>query len=152
MKHFLIILLLLSLTACAQNQPVNTIGGGLLGGIAGGIAGNQIGSGTGRTAAIIGGTITGVALGSYIGSYMDRSDMQRANQALETTPTNQSVQWINPDNNNQYQITPTQTYQKNDTYCREYIQEAIINNEQQTIYGTACRQPDGSWKIINKRS
>jgi surface antigen len=152
MRLFLVLCLIFTF-GCATNQqtPYNRIGGGLLGGIAGGIAGNQIGDGSGRTAAIIGGTILGVGLGSYIGSYMDRQDMQRSNHALETSQTNQSVQWHNPDTNNQYNITPTRTFQSNNTYCREYIQEAIINNEFQTIYGTACRQPDGTWKITNEQ-
>ena len=32
--------------------------------------------------------------------------------------------------------------------CREYNTIATVNGEQQQTYGRACRQPDGSWKII----
>ena len=32
--------------------------------------------------------------------------------------------------------------------CREYITTATVNGEQQQTYGRACRQPDGSWKLI----
>jgi len=31
--------------------------------------------------------------------------------------------------------------------CREYTLEALIGGQPETIYGTACRQADGSWKM-----
>lgn len=34
-------------------------------------------------------------------------------------------------------------------YCREYQTTARINGALQKTYGTACRQPDGSWRIVN---
>lgn len=34
-------------------------------------------------------------------------------------------------------------------YCREYTQEVQIAGESQQAYGTACRNPDGSWEIMN---
>lgn len=33
--------------------------------------------------------------------------------------------------------------------CREYQAKVMINGKPQNSYGTACRQPDGTWKIIN---
>jgi hypothetical protein len=33
--------------------------------------------------------------------------------------------------------------------CREYQGTAQIGESQQPIYGTACRQPDGTWRIVN---
>jgi hypothetical protein len=33
--------------------------------------------------------------------------------------------------------------------CREYQSSAVIDGRKQPTYGTACRQPDGSWRIIN---
>ena len=35
------------------------------------------------------------------------------------------------------------------SYCREIIMDVVIGGVEQTAYGTACRQPDGSWKIAN---
>jgi surface antigen len=32
-------------------------------------------------------------------------------------------------------------------YCREYQQTIVVGGQSQSAYGTACRQPDGSWKI-----
>ena len=44
---------------------------------------------------------------------------------------------------------PVETYQTSSgQYCREYLQTVVIGGQQQQAYGTACRQPDGSWKII----
>jgi surface antigen len=32
--------------------------------------------------------------------------------------------------------------------CQEYTKLVTIGGESQTIYGTACRQPDGTWDIV----
>ncbi|NNG14238.1 MAG: hypothetical protein HKM22_03685 [Gammaproteobacteria bacterium] len=34
-------------------------------------------------------------------------------------------------------------------YCREFLQEVIIGGRKEQAYGTACRQPDGSWEVIS---
>lgn len=144
-------ILALLLAGCGSTQgggQINQIGGGLLGGIAGGIAGAQIGGGYGQVAAIIGGTILGAALGSYVGGYMDRMDQQLVNKTLETEPTGQTSRWRNPDTGYQYQVTPVNTYQKDSgQYCREFVTEVEVGGKTEQAYGTACRMPDGSWKI-----
>ncbi|HWK44740.1 MAG TPA: hypothetical protein VNT30_08455 [Stellaceae bacterium] len=33
-------------------------------------------------------------------------------------------------------------------YCREYQSTQVINGQPQNVVGTACRQPDGSWRIV----
>jgi len=33
--------------------------------------------------------------------------------------------------------------------CREYQSTVVVNGQQQPSYGTACLQPDGSWRITN---
>jgi surface antigen len=30
--------------------------------------------------------------------------------------------------------------------CREYQSQVVIGGRRQTAYGTACRQPDGTWR------
>jgi hypothetical protein len=32
--------------------------------------------------------------------------------------------------------------------CREYRGNAVIGDKTQTLIGTACLQPDGTWKIV----
>jgi surface antigen len=41
---------------------------------------------------------------------------------------------------------PEQTTQ--DQYCREFQRDIIIDGKPERAYGTACLQPDGTWKIM----
>jgi hypothetical protein len=34
-------------------------------------------------------------------------------------------------------------------YCREYTASTMVGGMPQASYGTACLQPDGSWRIVN---
>ena len=34
-------------------------------------------------------------------------------------------------------------------YCREYQATVTVNGAPQPSYGTACLQPDGSWRVVN---
>lgn len=34
-------------------------------------------------------------------------------------------------------------------YCREFRQQVTIGGRMEEAYGTACRQPDGSWQVVN---
>ena len=75
--------------------------------------------------------------------------MQAAQQSLESGRTGETTDWVNPDSGHSGSITPTETYQKADgSYCRKYTQTIIVNEEAVQSYGTACRQPDGSWKEV----
>ncbi len=44
-------------------------------------------------------------------------------------------------------VTTTQIVEPR-PYCREYTQTLKIANTVQKAYGTACRQPDGSWQLM----
>ncbi|MGF1610339.1 MAG: hypothetical protein ACFCUQ_13145 [Kiloniellales bacterium] len=35
------------------------------------------------------------------------------------------------------------------SYCREYSRTAIVGGAPVEVFGTACRQPDGTWRIVN---
>jgi surface antigen len=137
--------LVASLGACTNQDT-----GAVVGGVLGGALGSNVGKGKGRTVAIIAGTLAGAAIGGSIGRSMDETDRMRANQVLETSPSHQPTSWRNPDNGNQYTVTPVKTYEEpGGQYCREYQTEAVINGRSERAYGTACRQPDGSWQIQN---
>lgn len=148
----------LMLTACDPNNGglelnKQTLGG--LGGAAlGGVAGSQIGGGRGKTAAIIGGTLLGAYAGSEIGASLDKADMNYYNQtsqrALETAQPGQSLPWSNPQSGNGGTITPSNYYQTaSGQYCREYTQNITVGGRSERGQGTACRQPDGTWQIVN---
>jgi surface antigen len=135
------------LSGCAQvtNEGVGTVTGGVVGGL----LGSQFGGGAGKVAAAAGGALLGAFLGGRIGQYMDRQDKMQMQNALETAPVGKSVGWTNPDNGNQYRVEPTRTYYDNEQPCREYITHANIGGKSQQIYGKACRQADGSWRVAN---
>ncbi len=144
----------LSLAACASDQGDKQTLGTLLGAGLGGLAGAQFGSGTGQLVAVGAGVLLGGLLGNEIGKSLDKADQayaeRNAQQTLETAPIGTTATWVNPDSGNSGSVTPTATYQSADgEYCREYQQTVTVGGEQQSAYGTACRQPDGSWKLVN---
>lgn len=122
--------------------------GTIVGGVLGGIIGSQVGEGRGRTAATVIGTLVGAAIGGNVGRSMDETDKLRTAQALETLPTGKTSSWRNPDSGNTYTVTPTRTVSSNEGPCREYTTTAVIGGKTEKIYGRACRQADGSWRVV----
>jgi surface antigen len=145
-------------SAAAECQQKEGLGGGevvgtLLGAAVGGLLGAQVGKGNGNKVAIGLGVLGGGLLGKHLGSSLDCADQgyhtQNANTALETAPTGTSSAWVNPDNGHQGSFTPVRTYQKPDgTPCREFSQTIVIDGRQEQGRGTACRQPDGTWRVV----
>ena len=88
-----------------------------------------------------------------IGQQLDRNDrqaMQTTSQnALERNPVGQRSTWNNPDSGHRGTVTPTRTYQTAAGQpCREYQQTVTIDGRTEKAYGQACRQADGSWRIV----
>jgi len=135
-------------TACTE-IPTQQDQGVLIGAIAGGILGNQIGSGSGRAVATIVGAMAGAMIGGNIGRHMDEQDQMKASLALENVRTGVPATWVNPDTGYEYELTPTKTYESDSGPCREYTMNANIGGKTEQVYGTACRQADGSWKVQN---
>ena len=95
----------------------------------------------------------GAMLGNQIGQQLDERDRLMMGQsfqvALEQAPDNNSSSWNNPNTGNSGYTTPTRTVvASNGTPCREFTQTVNIGGKAQQAYGTACRQADGSWKIV----
>jgi len=139
----------LALGGCATNSGPNEQTGMVIGGALGGILGSQVGKGSGRTAAIIIGTLAGAAIGGNVGRSMDDTDRLKTAQALETVRTGVPSTWQNPDSGNRYTVVPTNTYDSSSGPCREYTIDAVVGGRPEKVYGTACRQPDGSWRVAN---
>ncbi|MGE0754683.1 MAG: RT0821/Lpp0805 family surface protein [Alphaproteobacteria bacterium] len=161
------LLVLTSVVSACQQGPMGQPGQGvtrggnvnksdvgtLAGGIAGGVAGYQFGGGAGKAVATVAGTLLGAYLGSEIGASMDRADVAYYNQtsqrALETGQPGTAFPWENPQSGNYGTITPNKYYQNSyGDYCREYSQSITVGGRTEKAYGTACRQPDGTWKIV----
>ena len=59
--------------------------------------------------------------------------------------------WRNPNTGNAGAITPTRTYRSAaGIYCREYQLTAPAGGRTGQAHGSACRQPDGSWRVSNQ--
>lgn len=142
------ICLSLLLTGCANmdmnKQDIGVITGGAIGGLAGG----YFGQGSGKALAVVGGAIAGATIGGLMGHHMDRLDQEKLQLALNQTPTKKTLSWKNPDTGHRYSVTLTKTYyQSNHQPCREYYLNAHIGGETKQVYGVACRQYNGVWKI-----
>lgn len=121
--------------------------GALLGAAGGGYAGSKIGKGDGKLAAVGAGVFLGALIGGAIGREMNEMDQNCVGHALESAQDGQAVAWQNPDGGH-YEITPTSTFQNQaGQYCREYQTDATIGGRSERLYGTSCRQSDGSWAL-----
>ncbi len=149
------------LTACApaeQRQPGvigeanKTTAGTLLGAAAGAAIGTQIGGGKGQLAAVAAGTLLGAFIGHQIGQSLDKTDVEYARRAQEqsyASPIGQQITWNNPQSGNAGTITPRRDgTDAAGNYCREYQTTVTVGGKTEQAYGTACRQPDGTWKVI----
>lgn len=134
-----------ALAAC-QTPMTQEQSGMVIGGLLGGVVGSQFGHGSGRTAAVIMGTLAGVAVGGAVGRSMAERDRYLTAQTLETVRTGVPSQWVNPDTGNRYTVVPTRTWGSVEGPCREYQVSAVIGGRVEQMWGTACRQPDGSWR------
>jgi len=144
------------ITGCETNdagEPSKEHLVGLAGAVTGAVVGSQIGGGSGRTAAIVGGAILGGLVGSEVGRSLDKADLvyhsRTQRQAFEYNRVGTTSSWVNPDTGHSGSVTPTRTYEQNGRYCREYTQKIDVGGKIQSAHGTACRNPDGTWKIVN---
>ena len=95
------------------------------------------------------------AQGQEYGVPLDGSEQMAMTEtfqyALENNKTNEAAAWVNPDTVRSGTLVPLRTFQNADgQYCREYVTTIIIGGEEQQGYGTACRQPDGTWQIVSE--
>ncbi len=143
----------LATAGCASDSGPNQTGGALLGAGLGALVGSQFGHGDGRLAATAIGTLAGAAIGSNIGKRLDDQDRQRMRDAearAYNAKVGETIVWNNPSNGNSGSVTPTRDGRRGDEYCREFQTEITVGGQKEKSYGTACRQPDGSWKIVNR--
>jgi len=144
----------LGLTAAAcenQNQTAGTV----IGAGTGALVGSRFGKGSGRVAATIAGAMIGAYLGTQVGKALDERDRRMAerNAANSMTygETGTTSTWNNPNTGNQGEVTPTSgKYRGNQgRVCRDFQEKVTLaNGKSETITGTRCQKPDGSWEFI----
>ena len=149
MKQVYVALLICSLfllTSCA-NTGMTKGQQGAMGGAAGGaLVGQMIGH---NTEATLIGLAVGTMLGYIVGNEMDKYDRQQLNHVYERTVSGSTSDWINPDSNNEYRVTPQPAYTNPSTNqpCRKAEIIALIDGKEQKTYSTACRDQNGEWQL-----
>lgn len=141
----------LVLAACQTGGTKQTVG--TFGGAAGGaLLGSQIGHGTGTLVAVGLGTLLGAMVGGEIGRSMDETDRmatERATHQAFAGPVGEEIRWNNPENGHYGTVMTTREgTQSSGAYCREYQQTVVIGGRAEQAMGRACRNPDGSWRIV----
>ena len=141
------------LTACESGKEGQQ-GGTVIGGVVGGLIGSRFGSGSGAVAATIIGSLAGAWAGNQIGQKLDEKDRDMADAAhTQALASGNRIQWNNPDTGNSGTVSPTRDGYDTTTgrYCREFQTEIVVDDAMQTAFGTACRNSDGTWKIVDQK-
>ena len=150
---FAILIAMCLMTGCAGTYTKQDTGTAL-GALTGGALAYGLGQGSSNKELwTILGVGVGAIVGNNIGAQLDERDRLMAGQTLQHTlekaPTNAVGSWNNPDSGNSGTVTPTQTtISTTGQPCREFITTINVGGQPQQGYGTACRQADGSWKIV----
>lgn len=144
-----ILLTTISLISCStppSKQDMGTVTGGVLGGL----VGSRFGGGSGQLLAVGAGALLGAYVGGAIGKNMDDTDRAKMSSALDNNAVGQPAYWQNQKTGTSYNVVPVKNVAYNgNPYCREYRSTANIAGKKQQVYGTACRQPDGSWQTVS---
>lgn len=152
MKKFLttIIILFCSISLVGCDNMTKQDMGTVTGAVAGGLLGSTVGQGSGRVLAIAAGSLAGAFVGNAVGKNMDDTDKLKMNNALENNSIGKPAYWRNQNTGADYEVVPTRNVTvSGNNYCREYRTIAYIGGKKREVYGTACRQPDGSWQAVS---
>jgi len=82
------------------------------------------------------------------GYFASTAFLKRHNSALETNQVGQTSTWDDPDGK-RHSVTPTKTYYENEAPCRDFRQTVEIDGQTELMEGTACRQSNGTWKLVS---
>lgn len=68
--------------------------------------------------------------------------------ALEVLPDQRQIAWTG-EAGELFRVTPERSYQASGLLCRDYSAQIQVGGRNQQTFGTACRQPDGQWAILD---
>jgi surface antigen len=113
------------------------------------VLGSPVGAGAGEQPL---GVVAGAVAGADVGRSLEDSDrpiaLQAEYEALEYGRAGQPVAWRNPDTGNRGEVVAGTAYEVNRLDCREYTHNVIIGGRTRVARATACRQPDGVWRVV----
>lgn len=149
------LLSLFILGACAEGHEKQTFGT-VVGAGVGALLGSQVGSGKGQIASAVVGAALGGWLGSEAGKRLDEADRKMAREtaedALENNPSGKASAWNNPDSGHSGSYTPTSTTVENGKDCRDFESSVSVDGKPEISKGRACRDDDGTWRIVPAQS
>jgi surface antigen len=139
----------LALAACATGGSGVERTGTIPGANPGVVIDSPVGSGVGEVPV---GALEGALLGADVGASLEDSDrpiaLQAEYEALEYGRPGQPTRWRNRKSGNGGEISVGSSYQVNRLDCREYTHTVSIGGRNRVVRGTACRQPDGVWRVL----
>jgi surface antigen len=150
-KGFLIAALAaLGLAACSTSPGPGIVTGTLPPGASPGVViDSPVGSGAGQAPV---GAVEGGLTGQDVGLSLTEADrkiaLQAEYEALEYGKPGQPTRWRNRKTGNGGAIGVGPAYQVNRLDCREYNHTVSIQGRNRVVRGTACRQPDGVWRVL----
>lgn len=140
------VVLAVGLTGCTAGH--NVTGATLAGTAAGGLLGAAFFHGGGAWVGILGSALVGGVIGNFVGKRMDEQDQINMANAVTSTPIGREATWKNS-HDVTYVVRPVHEYRRGSRYCREYQTTVEIGGQVRNAFGTACRMPDGQWKLMN---
>jgi surface antigen len=142
-------MLTLSLAACDEQQI------GTIAGAAAGAAGGKAIAGDGTKGYI--GLILGAVVGGYLGGELGKrlSNRDKEQQAAATNrvlDTGQTTSWANAETGAKGTVSAQPTFKNSaNEVCRDFSSSATVSDGTSgTGQGTACKQADGTWRIVKQ--
>ena len=111
--------------------------------------------GTGNKAdeRMIGGIIGAGLIMRDIGADLPRSAQVKAidaeYRALESTPAGEVLSWHDERSGISGTVLVSQPYRVGSQDCRSYTHRVSASAGERSVRGTACRNPDGSWTLLD---
>ncbi len=102
-----------------------------------------------NTAAISGGGLIGGAIGSSLNANDRQIALNAEYKALEYSKAGEIINWAGSDGTALGQVKAVQPYRVGSQDCRQYNHELTINGVKNATRGTACRNNDGSWTLLD---
>ena len=132
-------------TGLNRNTQAGALGGAAFGGIIAGLAGANP---AWIAASVIMGGVAGGALGNYLGKDNAEKHVQTNLNALNTLGPGQTASWTDTQAGSSGSTTVNRVFTAaNGQPCKAYTETVKTPQRSVTEQATACRQPDGSWKV-----
>ncbi len=155
-KCVFVSLVALLFVGCNERDTQKNLGR-ILGAAAGGAIGAQIGprGSNEKVVAIVAGTLLGAWAGEQLATRLSAEDAERARRAelgAYDAPMGQTIRWDNDESGHYGSVTPVREGRNGrGEYCREFHETVFIDGQEETAYGTACKDAYGKWQIVNNK-